>query len=107
MLRVAQDGTILYANEASGSLLVMWETQVDQKLPDTWQQVAADTLSTGESRTAEVECEGRIFSLTLAPIAEADYVNIYGRDVTNRKRGEEEIQSLADDRVIGTDPLGV
>lgn len=92
VLRVAQDGTILYANKASAPVLAVWATQVNQKLPDTWQQVAADVLSTDESRTIEVMYEERIFSLTFAPIKEAGYVNVYGLDVTARKRAEEALQ---------------
>ncbi len=97
VLRIAQDGTILYANEGSAPVLAAWATQVGQKLPDTWRQPIADVLSSGESRTIEVACEERIFSLAFAPVEEANYVNVYGRDVTERKRAEEALQKTYDE----------
>ena len=35
-----------------------------------------------------------MFSLTLAPIAEEGYVNVYGIDITERKRAEDERERL-------------
>ncbi len=99
VLRISQDGTILYANEASRPLLTAWTRQVGQKLPDAWQNSANDAISSGESRTAEVNFEDRIFSVDLAPITEGGYVNLYCRDITERvraeKRAEERTRELS------------
>jgi light-regulated signal transduction histidine kinase (bacteriophytochrome) len=42
----------------------------------------------------EMNCQGRVFSCILAPVLEEGYVNLYGRDITERKRAEEEVQKL-------------
>ena len=42
----------------------------------------------------EVECAGKVFSCLVTPIAGEQYVNIYGRDVTDRKRREEQLAKL-------------
>ncbi len=97
VLRVSQDGTILYANRASAPLLALWASQVGQKLPDPWRQLIADAISSNEVRTVEVACEERIFSLDYAPVAEAGYVNLYGRDITERKRAEEALRQARDE----------
>jgi len=40
----------------------------------------------------DVECAGRVYSFVVAPIPEAGYVNLYGRDITERKRAEEALR---------------
>ena len=42
----------------------------------------------------EVECAERVFSCLLAPIAGEEYINIYGREITDRKRREEQVAKL-------------
>jgi PAS domain S-box-containing protein len=95
VLRVARDGTILYTNRGSMSLLNVWGCQVNQPLPDEWRKLTADVLSSGSGKAAEVECDDRVLSLTFAPVADADYVNVYGLDITERKRAEEQLQRYA------------
>jgi PAS domain S-box-containing protein len=100
VLRVAKDGTILYANESSMPLLNVWGCQVNQPLPDYWHQFILDVLSSGSSKDTEIEYDGRILSLTFAPVVDADYVNLYGLDITARKRAEEEAQRRATQAVL-------
>jgi len=92
VLRVAKDGTVIYANEAALPLLNVWGCQVDQTLPDDWRQFTSDVLSSGSSEDTEVECERRILSLTFAPVVDADYVNVYGLDITERKQAGQELR---------------
>ena len=94
VLRVARDGTILYANPASSLLLDVWQCQAGQLIPEQWRDFVLDALSSRLSREAEVECRDRILSLTFAPIAGSDYVNIYGLDVTERRQAEEKERQL-------------
>jgi PAS domain S-box-containing protein len=91
VLRIARDCTILYANEASSTLLDDWGTQVGECLSDEWQELVLGVLTSESSREVEVEVEGRIISLTFAPVTGADYVNVYGLDITGRRRAEERL----------------
>ena len=92
VLRVAKDGAILYVNEASLPLLNVWGCQVGQPLPDYWRRFTVEVFSSGLSKDTEVEYEDRMLSLTFAPVVDAGYVNVYGLDITERKRAEEELQ---------------
>ncbi len=86
VLRIGRDGTILYANPASGPLLAQWGLAAGQSMPEDWIRRLAATIGGGEVVEQEVECGGRVFSCLLTPIAGETYVNIYGRDVTAESR---------------------
>jgi PAS domain S-box-containing protein len=92
VLRVSADGTILYANESSQLLLSTWGRQVGQPLPDEWCEFTLNVLDSGSREETEVAHGDRILSLTFAPVADQGYVNVYGFDVTGRKRAEEELR---------------
>jgi PAS domain S-box-containing protein len=97
VLRVAKDGTILYANEASRPFLKTWQRKIDQCLPDEWHQLILDSLDSGLRKDVELEYDDRSFSLTIAPVNDADYVNLYGLDITERKGMEKAVRSARDE----------
>jgi len=88
VLRISGSGTVLYANRASSPLLKTWRSEKGRLLPEGPRQMVLETLGSGENRQTEVESEGRVFSLTLAPIVDANYVNLYALDITLRKEAE-------------------
>jgi len=92
VLRVAQDGTLLYANAASAALLNAWQCREGERLLDRWQRFVLDALSSEEGRHAETELDGRAFSLTFAPVVDSGYVNVYGLDVTARRSAEDALR---------------
>lgn len=94
VFRIAKDGVLLYANNASDILLDEWSCQVGQTVPANWHKTVLETLASGYRKLIEAEHAGRIFSFVTAPIPEADYVNVYGRDITERKEAEKEREQL-------------
>ena len=96
IMRIAEDGTILYGNAASQALLNTWACEVGEPLPDKWREVTLDVLTYGSNKDAEVECVNRVFSLTFASIEGAEYVNIYGLDITERKQAEEKLKHYSE-----------
>ena len=85
VLRVADNGVLLYANDASESLVAEWGCRVGQVVPEQWCRTTSEVLASASSKRVEVEHEGRVFAFVVTPVAEADYVNLYGRDITERK----------------------
>ncbi|MEW5940265.1 MAG: ATP-binding protein [Chloroflexota bacterium] len=94
VLRVEPDGLILFANPASELLLPDWGCRVGNRLPSSVQRLVANAFASRAGATMDVPCGERIFSIFAAPIHEAGYVNLYGRDVTDNRRGEREIRGL-------------
>ena len=96
VLRIARDGRLLYANRSSQRLLEHWHcAQVGQSLPGTECGWIAEALEHGSDQNHEVTCGGVVYSLELTPILETGYVNVYGRDITARKRAEAALVALS------------
>ncbi|MHC4158468.1 MAG: PAS domain S-box protein, partial [Planctomycetota bacterium] len=89
VLRIAKDGTLLYANDAAGSLLAEWGCDVGRVVPEKWRKMVSEVFASNTGKKVEIEHADRIFSFMFAPVAKAGYVNIYGRDITERKEAEE------------------
>jgi signal transduction histidine kinase len=55
--------------------------------------VASQALTSGKTRLLDLEHRERVYSFFVVPIADAGYTNLYGRDITDRKRAEEEVHA--------------
>ena len=86
VLRVSREGALLYANRASAALLDQWRCRVEAPAPGFVQRAAAAALAIGETHELETPCGERDLSFILVPIREREYVNLYGRDITERKQ---------------------
>ncbi len=95
VLRIARDGTLLYANEASKSLLKEWKCGVGQAVGECWRERVSEAFESGSEKRVETEHAGRTLAFAIAPVAETGYANLYGRDITDRKRAQEQIENLA------------
>jgi PAS domain S-box-containing protein len=96
VLRVEQNGLILYANAAAGPLLAEWNCKVDDPLPLFWRQRVADSFASQTRTEMDAQCGARVFSIMTAPIRAAGYINLYGIDITDRKRTEEALEVYAE-----------
>jgi signal transduction histidine kinase/ActR/RegA family two-component response regulator len=93
VLRAAPSGLLLYANPNSQPLLSLWQCTVGHGLPPDLCQIVSTALASGERQETEVECRSVTYSLTFTPIVDMGYVNIYGYNITGRKRAEEALEA--------------
>jgi PAS domain S-box-containing protein len=96
ILRISGDGKLLYANRSSSALLKSLGWKQGETLTGYWWQHALQTLSSGCSKEMELICEDVVYSLMLVPVSDLGYLNIYGRDITERKKLEEKFREQAD-----------
>jgi PAS domain S-box-containing protein/putative nucleotidyltransferase with HDIG domain len=89
IMRVTKGGSLLYANPMSEPLLSKWKTHLGKHLPIGLRSKIQKVFSTGKYQEVEVQTKEKVYSLILAPIVDAGYVNLYGRDITQRKQAEE------------------
>jgi len=89
VLRASKDGVVVYGNKSAEPLLNFWKIAVGQSVPDQWKTVIAEVFANKKSKEVDVEFSGKIFAFLFVPIEEGDYVNLYGRDVTQERRAEQ------------------
>ncbi len=91
VLRVTSE-KILYINHAG---IRLFEIQEGSILPESLKDAVNQAFKEGTNQKLDVGLNNRIYSFTFTPIKNEDYVNIYGNDITERKKAEKEITSLA------------
>lgn len=96
MLRVASDGVVVYANRPADLLLRSWETIVGGEVTPQALQMVCEALDAGAPIEREVRCFDRVYSLVFSPVHDGHYVSLYGRDITDRKRVEQELKDHRD-----------
>ena len=97
VLRIGADGIILHANPASDPLLGEWATGVGRAVPPEWRMRVVQVVRSGRQMRTELFLDGQVLALTLAPVAGADYANIYAADVSDRVRAERQLAIANED----------
>ncbi len=92
VLRLGSDGTLLYANKASQPILNQWGCAIGDCVPTFWRELAVDAFASQREITLDTECGERFFTFTVVPVVDVGYVNLYGRDITERKGAEEALR---------------
>ena len=97
VLRINQDGKVLYANKASQPLLDEWRCEVGQILPQPWRDMAIEAFATQKEGTTDLQCGNTVYSISFIPIPGAEYINLYGRDVTEQEKALAALQKARDE----------
>ena len=90
ILRVNRNG-VMYINEAGQNLLNLKD---NDQIPKIFQENVKVTFESNQITEFEIELDGRNYSFTITPVKDADYVNIYGMDITERKHVEEKLKEV-------------
>ncbi|MFH1057945.1 MAG: chemotaxis protein CheB [Pseudomonadota bacterium] len=91
VLRLGADRTLLYYNPPAEKLLMLPGFDPDQPTlaPQRLWELAANAFASRKMEVTEARFGEQHFSLTLAPVAGKDYLNVYGTDITDRKHAED------------------
>ena len=92
VLRVNQEGRLVYANPASKELLHWWDIEEGMNLPGEFMKVLARSLKGDETKETEVVIKNRTYLFLAAPLANTKEIYLYGRDVTDLKQAEEALK---------------
>ncbi len=74
--------------KAAQSLISKQTPAENQKFLKQSHQSVLECLRSSSQQEMEVKLEDQLFAFVFAPVVESDYVNIYGRDITGRKKIE-------------------
>jgi len=98
ILRISNDRILLYANPASDKLLEFFNLKLGDDvyldLPNG-SSLFADLVQNEKSIEQEILCGEKIYSFVLTPVKGMGYINLYGRDITNRRELENELKKMA------------
>jgi light-regulated signal transduction histidine kinase (bacteriophytochrome) len=72
-------------------LLEAWRTGVGEPVPERISRRLAEISASGMSAELEEACGDRVYSLHIVPASGREYLNIYARDVTERRAAEREL----------------
>jgi PAS domain S-box-containing protein len=97
VMRIAKDGTILFANEASKFLLAKYGTREGEPAPAEWRELAQNSLASRSVMSAEIKNDGRTIEISIVPLVDTDYVNFYGKDITELKEAAAGLRKTIED----------
>jgi len=102
VMRVNKSGDIIFHNKAAEILLSHWHVQSKGKVPTEWVSKVQEVLNIIEVLEVELSVGVYQYLLIMTPVIESGYVNIYARDITERKRAEASLSYQANhDRLTG------
>ncbi len=96
VFRVSGEGAIMYANSAGNALLRALGCPAGAALPENLRLVVAQSFRDKSPRDLDVETEGRVLALAVVPPEGTSYLNIYGTDVTERRKAEDGLRAARD-----------
>jgi len=88
VLRVTRE-SVIYTNKKGESLFNVKE---GDKIPRLLEDEVSTALDMNTVNKVEIELNNHTYSLNITPIMRAGYANIYGMDITERKKAEQEIK---------------
>jgi class 3 adenylate cyclase len=82
VLRVSQDGRLVYANAAAAPIHRAFGAQVGEALAPEWFARIRERLESDADDVLEVVSEGRIFAVLVKNVYEFNFINLHGTDIT-------------------------
>jgi len=89
VLRISEEGIVLYANRASQRLLEVYQCAIGQPGPLPLVEAVQDVMQKKSSCTVDLTVDEVIYSFAVVSVEGRNYANLYGRDVTERNEAEE------------------
>ncbi len=94
VIRLTAAGVISFGNPAAAAVLDEWNTALGSEAPPSIVDIERAALADKKKRVVDLVLRECVYSVTFAPIPDADYVNLYFTDITDRRRAEEELKRL-------------
>lgn len=91
VLRLSSDRTVLYANSAARAVPGM--TRPGMRAANEIGEAATQAFISGGSALITFETGARAFMLTAAAVPGENYINIYGREITEERRAQAQIMA--------------
>jgi signal transduction histidine kinase/CheY-like chemotaxis protein len=91
IFQVDYDYTLLFSNQVGLAFLKSWDCKVGDKLPTPFLQTLDKVISSGQRSKFEILLGDWILEYDVVNVPDGKHYNIYGHDITERKKSEKEI----------------
>jgi len=91
VLRLTNE-SVIFTNKAGEQI---FNIKGGNKVPALLEEKIILALDTNKANATEIDINNRIYSIDITPISEEGYANVYGRDITERKKAEKISVDLA------------
>jgi PAS domain S-box-containing protein len=93
VFRVSAEGIVLYCNPAAAKS-PGWECDIGQPLQKELLPLVGQAVAEGKEVQQDVVLDRKIYIVWIEPFRDEGYVNVYARDITERKWAESEREKL-------------
>lgn len=97
VMRISKEGKIIYANKASDKVLEFWNVKRQQEVQEEIQDEIKRAFSEGKTIIVKETINSQKFSFYFTPVVGADYVNVYGREVTGIYLAQESLKAKVEE----------
>ncbi len=94
VLSITTNGDVQFKNRAGSSLLKIWKYRKNQPLSGEPLQRVRKVNRTNKQEQTEIDFNHKTYLLTFSPVKNSNIINIYGMDITERKKAEDRIIHL-------------
>ncbi len=93
VFRISRDNTIVYSNPPGLSVLKIWKEKVGGKIPSPFLKSISEAELYKTPQKMELQLGHQAFEFSIIYIEEMDYLNIYGRNITEQKLAEAKLEN--------------
>jgi two-component system, chemotaxis family, CheB/CheR fusion protein len=86
VLRINIKGVIIYANLASEKIFEDIKGKPGMVIPEFIRSPLYESIISDKKMEIERNIKGRDYMFSIVPVANMDYANVYGLDITNYKK---------------------
>jgi PAS domain S-box-containing protein len=86
VFQIGKDQSFVYANQTGLKCLAKWKLGLGKPAPEDWLPTINVVLTGGSMQEIEKACGHFVYSFLFVPIDRKGYVNVYGHDITQRRK---------------------
>ncbi|MFN3235220.1 MAG: putative bifunctional diguanylate cyclase/phosphodiesterase [Gammaproteobacteria bacterium] len=95
VMRLNRELELIYANEAASKLVDIWHEEEHSDLAKMIKSTAEKVITHKKTEVIKLQVQEKVYLFFLYPAKEADYISIYGNDITEMSHLEDELLRLA------------